>query len=504
MGTRLWFRYFRIGIKLGIFLVIVVWSWYIFGHKKTIVLTPTGFYPRLVYISVGDRVTFRSTSGNAFWPASNVHPSHLIYPEFDPKRPIAASASYSFVFKSSGSFRYHDHLDPRNYGTIVVAATWQEALSTRVQSIWKVIIGDNDTFVDCQSESLVNRTGCWELEVRRRIKNYGIAAAFEYISEMQATAEFQRVCHDMAHIVGREVFLSRKWQENLPNDVDYRICDYGFFHGYMELMIGTGEAPVQARTLCDSIQGTQGTGQLIASCYHGIGHGAVIAHERPDIIDPWVLVPQGIGVCEAATTDWGKRENCVSGVIDGLAALITGGQFPLTDSLKRNPFAVCETLDFRYHMTCRMSFVGLLRYVSDGNIARVAAIIEDTLERPTLPLLHNVISLIVRDRMSDDLPGVLSECASVSRALQRTCEDGVLEGFFLAKISADTQPEEMVSVCQTVSGLVNQQLCYREIVRQIYDWKGHERAVVWCAALPDIERTECTMNVETYIREKSI
>ena len=56
----------------------------------------------------------------SFWPASNIHPTHMIYPEFDAKRPVASGKDWSFTFTKKGTWRYHDHLNPEATGTVVV------------------------------------------------------------------------------------------------------------------------------------------------------------------------------------------------------------------------------------------------------------------------------------------------------------------------------------------------------------------------------------------------
>ncbi len=85
-----------------------------------ITLTPDGFVPSENTIAQGQTVTFKNTTGKPFWPASNLHPSHLLYPEFDPKQPIDANDTWSFTFDKPGSWRFHDHLAPYFTGTITV------------------------------------------------------------------------------------------------------------------------------------------------------------------------------------------------------------------------------------------------------------------------------------------------------------------------------------------------------------------------------------------------
>ncbi len=86
----------------------------------TITYTETGFSPADLTIKTGETIVFKNNSARAFWPASNDHPSHTIYPEFDPKKTIAAGESWSFTFTKVGSWKYHDHRAANLGGTITV------------------------------------------------------------------------------------------------------------------------------------------------------------------------------------------------------------------------------------------------------------------------------------------------------------------------------------------------------------------------------------------------
>ncbi|KND48242.1 MAG: hypothetical protein AB199_04410 [Parcubacteria bacterium C7867-004] len=85
-----------------------------------VTLTADGFSPSEITIPVGGTITFRSTTGKLFWPASDLHPSHLLYADFDPKKPVEPEASWSFTFTKAGMWRFHDHLAPYYTGTVTV------------------------------------------------------------------------------------------------------------------------------------------------------------------------------------------------------------------------------------------------------------------------------------------------------------------------------------------------------------------------------------------------
>jgi len=92
------------------------------GVEYSIVLTPDGYEPAEISIKVGDKIVFSASDdyGNVHWPASNVHPTHEIYSEFDPLSPIEPDATWGFVFGNVGEWRFHDHITPYHTGVITV------------------------------------------------------------------------------------------------------------------------------------------------------------------------------------------------------------------------------------------------------------------------------------------------------------------------------------------------------------------------------------------------
>jgi plastocyanin len=95
----------------------------------TIRMDKEGFTPTDITINKGDVVEFinamsldcpESDARCSFWPASNLHPTHDEYPEFDPLKPLAPGESWSFKFNKVGKWDFHDHLKSRLRGTVTV------------------------------------------------------------------------------------------------------------------------------------------------------------------------------------------------------------------------------------------------------------------------------------------------------------------------------------------------------------------------------------------------
>ncbi len=90
------------------------------GETVTIQVDETGFQPATVSIAAGTTVKFVNNGQAAHWPASDLHPTHNILPEFDADKGLETGETYEFTFTKVGTWSMHDHLFPNNTGTITV------------------------------------------------------------------------------------------------------------------------------------------------------------------------------------------------------------------------------------------------------------------------------------------------------------------------------------------------------------------------------------------------
>ena len=98
------------------------------AESSVVTYTDAGYSPATLRIKKGDTVTFKNQSSQSMWTASAVHPTHRAYPTtggclgstFDACAGIQPGDSWSFKFDISGTWKYHDHLNPDNTGTIIV------------------------------------------------------------------------------------------------------------------------------------------------------------------------------------------------------------------------------------------------------------------------------------------------------------------------------------------------------------------------------------------------
>lgn len=103
-------------------------------QQKIVTYTDAGYSPSALTVKKGEVVTFKNQSSRSMWPASAIHPTHMVYsgtslsahcPDkaenaFDACKGFLSGESWSFKFDKTGTWKYHDHLNPGSIGTIVV------------------------------------------------------------------------------------------------------------------------------------------------------------------------------------------------------------------------------------------------------------------------------------------------------------------------------------------------------------------------------------------------
>lgn len=115
-------------VFVALCIVVLVGAFFLVPEKSTnsgpihaeVVLTENGFEPHDVTIARHGTITFSTTLDKPFWPASNLHPLHSLYSQFDPFRPIARNERWTFQFDRTGNWEFHDHLRSYFLGTIHV------------------------------------------------------------------------------------------------------------------------------------------------------------------------------------------------------------------------------------------------------------------------------------------------------------------------------------------------------------------------------------------------
>lgn len=386
-------------------------------QSRTVTITRTehGFEPERVYIKAGDTVRFVSSTGAPFWPASDSHPTHGLYPEFDSQRALNADESWSFTFKTPGVWNFHDHMESAFSGTIIVRGAPGES----VQKCLEQKSGDAGIFPEC-----------WEDEVVQRIEDAGLPAAFEYIDATYAVDPlFRRNCHDVMHAVGRAAYGVYAASSVVTDQPQTTYCGYGFYHGFIEEMQtfhGVDQFS-EVREYCEELEtihpGTRGV------CYHGVGHAAFDSLSASAWGKPTEMVSLSLASCKRAALDEDARSFCSSGVYNSYANAMSAKDYKLSfDDFELIPF--CDAQPSPYRSACYgelgIGYIRAERMDRDGALEFILGLDADLIRH----LLYIYISDEVKRYMDSFDPQTFSAtCTSLASYEQQSgCVEGVLQG----------------------------------------------------------------------------
>lgn len=332
-------------------------------HDDLIIrMTKNGFEPKELTVTEGDEVLFINNDDTDHWPASNFHPTHTLYPEFDPLKGIHPGGSWKFKFEKVGTWRMHDHLSPHITGTIIVlkdlgkTVIREDASSTPandtantnffrkiinfLNQLWHKIFSIN---TDVNSKLLTEFKSQDEKAKYTWLENIakrdGPEVAWRYIKATYNTPDgVVGNPHDMAHLVGQLIYKTYGFK-GLP------ICEpifaFGCYHGLMEVAFDKNKPEEYADKILSAEDGCSILGDTETpsywSCIHGMGHG--IATFREYNID------KALKDCDSLAEK--VRTYCHDGVFMEFSV-----SAPPNFYIKDNPIYPCDVIAQNYKKSC--------------------------------------------------------------------------------------------------------------------------------------------------------
>lgn len=88
--------------------------------KTSVSYRASGFTPNIVTVKKGTPVVWTNQSQSGMWVASAMHPTHQLLPGFDQLKSVANGGTYDYTFMKVGTWKYHNHVQASDFGTVVV------------------------------------------------------------------------------------------------------------------------------------------------------------------------------------------------------------------------------------------------------------------------------------------------------------------------------------------------------------------------------------------------
>lgn len=400
-------------------------------HKYKINLTKDGFIPQNLTVQKGDEVEFTTNRTNVFWPASNLHPTHLIYPEFDAKKPIESNESWSFTFNKVGNWRFHDHLAPLYTGVINVSGGNGQVEQNNLTACIKI-----------DSLDIPRKQQCWDNQLQKTLQTQGLDAAFDLFAELYATEpDVPKACHGWGHVLGEAAYELYVQKKEFPLKKETAYCGYGFFHGFIEKLLQSSGQLSETKVFCDSIKQKAGSELTAAyrNCIHGVGHGtsAWILEDQKFWGNFQAAADKGLSLCESVLKDSEDLRNCYDGVFNQLVGEVRNENFKFSFRefvSRQDPFIYCYQQKERHKESCYFEFVSLFthNWLNTDPFEAFPFIVEHIPNSNHIPI---VLSKLAADYMENDITKNdysknVQSCRNIPDHLFNPCFHGIINGFF--------------------------------------------------------------------------
>lgn len=300
-------------IGLSVLALIFFISSHMFAPTLVIKIIPDGFKPDELTVNQGTVVRFINEDMVDRWPASDFHPTHEIYPEFDPKVPIPPGKSWQIKVTKDESFRYHDHLYPHRKGLVVVK--------------------NAKTAVENKQSQNLNKEGEYQ-NIKQMAEKLGLQETREYILNMYKNDTSKaRKAHDTAHFFGKLTF-------ELEGLSGLGICGaefgWGCHHGFTEAAFLNG---------LDKLNQIEEGCKRKSECIQGLGHGIASYFAAKDLAG-------SLKSCDLLSDD---QKYCYEGVFMSFASDAPASFYAGDDLL-----FPCSKVEAQYQQSCAQSLPAVL------------------------------------------------------------------------------------------------------------------------------------------------
>ncbi len=266
----------------------------VLAHSEitAIEMTTNGFEPQEVTVDENSSVIFVNKDRESRWPASNVHPTHQLYPEFDPKKPIQQGESWAFKPKNVGEWKYHDHLKPHMRGMITVIGEESSIASRKALFIVRFKDAINNLLGKIKNlfgkqKQLPDKEDFKKLSLDVQTKKLaeiaqsnGTTESWQYLKDVyKGEAGSSGNIHDLTHLAGILIYEKRGFDGIKDCSKEFA---FGCYHGFLDKAFAKNlDHLLDAQNACLKL-GPDNSGP-VASCIHGIGHGIASYYSTSDL-----------------------------------------------------------------------------------------------------------------------------------------------------------------------------------------------------------------------------
>lgn len=341
----------------------------------------------------------------------------------------------------------------------------------------------------------VNKFDCWRSLLNKTLERDGLAQSFEVLSVLYDTEpKFAAECHGFTHELGEKSYgiFNKKGVMSMTPKASY--CGYGFYHGFMEALLHSGEGIDKAKEFCDDVdkQLSFFGGKTILACYHGIGHGAVDGSDPAFFGSPQKLIGPGLSICKTISSIASEVHQCGTGVFNALALAQNSKSFGV--DLSDNPYDICLDQDEVFKKSCYEQMNTRASHMSKGNFPVASKFLNKIPEEKyAIYAMEQLAPSLIASKVGQGSSYVseVQTCRLVPVHLKMPCLKGLVGGI-LEFGKPDFEYIEAIDFCNSLDkATLEKKNCFERLNSSLVVLYSKEKALEICAKIDSEYRRSC-------------
>ncbi len=370
------------------------------------------------------------------------------------------------------------------------------------------VIRQNNALAACKSETNNDLIiECIFRVLEKELSRGGVAAAMTAFQRAYQThpAFVEAACHRQAHRVGDLVYYNLYLGVEDMDKIDFpqstTACGYGLYHGLFEHLIQDHPDTEFVTRTCQYFTDRLGEtmGHIRIMCYHGSGHGLMLAHMERVPKKEWGNVMAFVGeplkqcdsLPEASERD---LEQCKEGIFNVLNEWMMLDEYGFHFDRSR-PFRLCDGIPESAMKACYYEMAMKLDGIAQLDVQALAALSEAAPRKEFSKMAFQVgVAGIIQNVLTkqDGYQKVLAACAKLEDPLRGDCIHSVIAGLF-EHGEPLSEYKKALSACaeKVVIESDMETACYTAVAKRLRRFYSLERSTAVCEEFPRDRVEKC-------------
>ncbi len=340
---------------------------------------------------------------------------------------------------------------------------------------------------------------CFKAVFEEITDRFGIDIALAELNKMRDTnIEFAADCHVYAHKIGEKAYARYKGNPKFSISENTNLCNFGFFHGFMQEFASHNENLDTARQFCIRVlEETKAKHNIInagiygSNCDHGMGHGLAYKNAIAHWGNEQAIAETSVADCN--TLSRVDLRECIIGAYGGIAAMYfeLHGYTLVMD--KEDPFRLCHTRPKEERVACYDGLVPPLHFTFDLDFDKAAEFILDIPDHDAALVAMRHLGTMPSHTLvptTSDYSGIVAQCRKYPQDFHLTCLGG-FAGSLLHIGSHSDAENRTLTFCASDLTEDERRVCYLGAIETLQYSYSREDLLSFCGRIDTMYQSVC-------------